>query len=108
MGVAHKMRGFVMLMAAFLLFAASVSACACPTHSHAAKPKQEKKSCHSHSDGDASDRSNSLAADGTCTCGDAVESLAITPRPEKQFSPSGSAAEAAHTTFRFDAPRFRV
>ena len=43
MGTVHKMRGFVMLMAAFLLFAASVSACACPTHSHAAKPKQEKK-----------------------------------------------------------------
>jgi hypothetical protein len=104
MGLVHKMHGLVMLMAAVSLFAASVSACACPTHAHA-RLQPENSSCHSHSDQDASDRSNSLAADGTCSCGDAVESLAITPKSEKQFSPSDNAAESANATFRPEAPR---
>jgi hypothetical protein len=107
MGLVHKMRGLVLLMAAVSLFAASVSACACPTHAHA-RLQPEKSSCHSHSDQDASDSSNRLAADGTCSCGDAVESLAITPKPEKQFSPSDNAAESANATFRPEAPRFRL
>src|SRR5688500_20343663 len=96
-----KMRGLVMLMAAVSLFAASVSACACPTHAHA-KPRPEKSSCHSHSDEDASDRSNFLAADGTCSCGESGESLAITPKPEKQSSPSARATESANSIIRVD------
>ena len=107
MGFVHKMRGLVLLMAAVSIFAASVSACACPTHSHAAKPKPEKTSCHSHADQDASASEDSLAADGTCSCGDAVESLAITPKPEKQFSPLDRAVETGKSIFRLGEPRFR-
>jgi hypothetical protein len=104
MGFVGKMRGLMMLMAAVSLFAASVSACACPTHAHA-RLQPENSSCHSHSDHDASDSSNSLAAEGTCSCGDAMESLAITSKPEKQFSPSDNAAESANANFRPEAPR---
>ena len=107
MGFVHKMRGLVLLMAAVSIFAASVSACACPTHSHAAKPKPEKTSCHSHSDQAAPESSESLAADGTCSCSDAIESLAITPKPEKQTSLLDRAAENSATAIRLDDPRFR-
>ena len=108
MGCVWKMRGLVMLMAAVSLFAASVSACACPTHSHAAKPKPEKTSCHSHSDQDASETSNSLAAGCTCHCGDAAQSPAITPKPEKRTSVSEQAAEAVTIDFRPNDPQFRA
>ena len=107
MGFVRKMRGLVMLLAAVSLFAASVSACACPTHAHA-KPEPERTSCHSHSDQAASDTSSSLAANGTCSCGDSVDSLAITPKPEKRTSLAQQAAENADSVFQLDGPLFRA
>jgi hypothetical protein len=106
MGCVRKMRGFVMLMAAVSLFAASVSACACPTHAHA-KPKREKTSCHSQSDQDATVASNGLAAHDICSCGDSIESPAITPKSEKHISPLETGAGPAASAARSRGPGFR-
>ena len=108
MRVFRRLRGLVILVATVSLFAATVSACACPTHPHAAKPKPQETSCHSHSDKDATGSDESLAANGTCFCGDAVGSRAITPKPEKQTSPLDRDAETASSSFRPADQRFHT
>ena len=102
----RRMRGFVMLTAAVMLFAASVSACACPAHVHAAEPKPEKPSCHSPAEQASGETPDGLAADGACSCDDAARSPAVTPKPEKRTATPDPAAAAATFEFRTDVPRF--